>query len=70
MNYNHHFDFQPGDGTRYDLVCVESPYGGLLVIANESSCWRYHPGDRLKFLCGNFNEYTHDAIWNLLEGIQ
>lgn len=62
-----HFDFQPGDGTRYDLVCTPSPYGGLLVICNESSLWRYHKGDVLKFLCGVNNEWTHRAIWNHLE---
>ena len=65
MSWN--FDFQPGDGTRYNLVCVSAPHGGLLVICNESSCWRYHRGDVLKFLCGNNNEWTKRAIWDHLE---
>mgnify|MGYP000005012033 CR=1 FL=1 len=61
------FDFEPGDGTRYHLVCVSSPHGGLLVICNESTTWRYHRGDYLKFLCGIYNLYTKQAIWNHLE---
>jgi hypothetical protein len=61
------YDFQPGDGTRYNLVTVDDPHGGLLVICNNSSLWRYHQGDILKFLCGNENEYTRRAIWNHLE---
>lgn len=61
------YDFQPGDGTRYTLVTVDDPHGGLLVICNSSSLWRYHAGDQLKFLCGNENEYTRKAIWNHLE---
>ena len=60
-------DFQPGDGTRYNLVTVDDPHGGLLVICNSSSLWRYHRGDQLKFLCGNNNEYTKKAIWNYFE---
>tara|TARA_R110000803_G_C11980929_1_gene320741 strand:+ start:422 stop:721 length:300 start_codon:yes stop_codon:yes gene_type:complete len=61
------YDFQPGDGTRYNLVTVDDPHGGVLVICNNSSVWRYHAGDVLKFLCGNENEYTRVAIWNHLE---
>jgi len=61
------YDFQPGDGTRYNLVTVDDPHGGVLVICNNSSLWRYHQGDQLKFLCGNENEYTRRAIWNHLE---
>ena len=64
------YDFQPGDGTRYSLVTVEDPHGGLLVICNSSSLWRYHAGDQLKFLCGNENEYTRRAIWDYLQNIQ
>ena len=63
------YDFQPGDGTRYTLVTVDDPHGGLLVICNSSSLWRYHAGDVLKFLCGNENEYTRIAIWNHLMGL-
>jgi len=61
------YDFQPGDGTRYNLVTVDDPHGGVLVICNNKSLWRYHAGDMLKFLCGNDNEYTRRAIWNHLE---
>ena len=61
------YDFQPGDGTRYNLVTVDDPHGGVLVICNNSSLWRYHAGDQLKFLCGNENEYTRRAIFNHLE---
>lgn len=64
------YDFQPGDGTRYNLVTVYDPHGGILVICNNSSLWRYHPGDVLKFLCGNENDYTRRAIWNHLEDEQ
>jgi hypothetical protein len=61
------YDFQPGDGTRYNLVTVDDPHGGVLVICNNSSLWRHYPRDALKFLCGNENEYTRRAIWNHLE---
>jgi len=61
------YDFQPGDGTRYNLVTVDDPHGGVLVICNNSSLWRYYQGDYLKFLCGNENEYTRRAIFNELE---
>ncbi len=65
-----HFNFELGWDyrlKRYDLVCTRSPYGGLLVICNESSLWRYHKGDVLKFLGGVYNEWTKRAIWNHLE---
>jgi hypothetical protein len=61
------YDFQPGDGTRYNLVTVDDPHGGVLVICNNSSLWRHYPRDALKFLCGNENEYTRRAIFNHLE---
>tara|TARA_R100001463_G_scaffold10005_1_gene29653 strand:- start:2177 stop:2383 length:207 start_codon:yes stop_codon:yes gene_type:complete len=65
-----HFDFQPGDGTRYDIVTTEDPYGGVLVIWPNNSTWRYHQGDRLKFLHGKYNEYTEKAIFDYLEALQ
>ncbi|GAI86828.1 unnamed protein product, partial [marine sediment metagenome] len=34
---------------------------------HEESMWRYHKGNCLKFLMGNNNKYTHDAIWDFLE---
>jgi len=63
------YDFQPGDGTRYNLVTVDDPHGGLLVICNSNSLWRYHAGDQLKHLCGNSNIYTCKAIWEYLEKV-
>ena len=63
------FDFQPGDGSRYSLHTLPSEHGGILVINHEESLWRYHKGDGLKFLIGNNNQYTHDAIWNFLEAL-
>jgi len=62
-----HCIFQPGDGTCYDIVCVDDPYGGVLVIWPGQSTWRYHEGDRLKFLHGKLNKWTKEAIWNYLE---
>ena len=62
-----HCIFQPGDGTCYDILCVDDPYGGILVIWPNQSTWRYHEGDQLKFLHGVNNEYTRKAIWNYLE---
>lgn len=62
-------EFQPGDGTRYTLHLVVATYGGTYVICNETSVWRYHRGDDLKFLCGNDNPYTKIAIWDYLENM-
>jgi signal peptidase I len=62
--------FQPGDGTRYDIVLIDDPYGGVLVIWPGDSTWRWYKNDYLKFLHGKNNEYTRRAIWNYLEGIQ
>jgi len=62
-------EFEPGDGTRYTLHLTVAEYGGTYVICNETSLWRYHRGDQLKFLCGNDNEFTYRAIWNYLENI-
>lgn len=60
--------FQPGDGTRYTVTTVRAEYGGLYVICNESSLWRFHSNpNELKFLCGNNNEYTKLAILHLAE---
>lgn len=63
------FDFQPGDGSRYFIQLFKSANGGIFVINHESSMWRYHRGDQLKFLIGNENKYTWKAIWNYLEGL-
>lgn len=63
-----HIIFSPGDGTRYDIVLVPDPYGGILVIWPGQSTWRYYEGDYLKWLHGKENEWTRKAIWNYLEG--
>jgi len=65
-----YYEFQPGDGTRYCIHLMDAYYGGVYVIVNETSLWRYHRGDTLKFLCGNINEYTHRAVWNFMEALQ
>jgi len=64
------YDFQPGDGTRYFIQLFESEHGGIFVINHESSIWRYHRGDQLKFLMGKENEFTHRAIWRFLEALE
>jgi hypothetical protein len=35
-----HFDVQPGNGTRYDLIAMLDPYGGVL-IAWSITGWLY-----------------------------
>lgn len=66
LNFRH-IIFQPGDGTRYDIVLVPDPYGGILVIWPGKSTWRYYERDYLKFLHGDECAYAHEAIWNYLE---
>ena len=67
---NESYDFQPGDGSRYFIQLFESEHGGTFVINHESSLWRYHRGDCLKFLCGDYNLYTSKAIWDFLEALE
>ena len=68
-----HFDFQPGDGTRYSIKVTDDPYGGLYVICNNSSLWRYFPIDEgnseseIKFLIGKNNDWTRKAIKEYLD---
>jgi len=62
-------EFSPGDGTCYTLHLIVATYGGTYIICNETSLWRYHRGDQLKFCCGNDNPYTYRAIWNYLENM-
>jgi hypothetical protein len=63
------FSFENGDGTRYSIHLTPAYHGGVYVISNESSLWRYHAGDCLKFLCGNDNEWTRRAIFEYLEAL-
>jgi len=65
-----YYEFQPGDGTRYSIHLTPAQHGGIYVIVNESSTWRYHSGDTLKFLCGNNNKWTQTAVFNFLEAQQ
>ena len=57
------------EGTRYDLVLVSDPYGGILVAwPATGQLWRWHRDDRLKPL-GKCNEYDARNIFNFLESI-
>lgn len=59
----HHASFEPGDGTCYDIVVFDDPYGGELVVWPNHSTWRYYHNDQeLKFLHGKKCKYTQDAI--------
>lgn len=60
--------FENGDGTKYTIHIMPAEYGGLYVICNESSLWRFHSKpNELKHLCGNNNEYTKKAILQLAD---
>ena len=38
-----HFDVQPGNGTRYDLIAMLDPYGGILIAWSITGwLYRYH----------------------------
>ena len=66
MNEHIIFDAQ---GTRYDLVLVSDPYGGILVIwPATGQVWRWHRDDRLKPL-GNNNEHDGNNIFHFLESL-
>ena len=55
--------YENGDGTRYTLHLVRAIYGGIYVLCNESSLWRFHSNpNELKHLSGTFNIYTKKAI--------
>lgn len=65
---NEHLIFEAG-GTRYDLVLVSDPYGGILVAwPATGQLWRYHRDDRLKPL-GDNNEFDTIAIYDFLQRI-
>lgn len=65
---NEHIIFEAG-GTRYDIVLVSDPYGGILVVwPATGQLWRYHRDDRLKPL-GNNNEFDTVAIYNFLQRV-
>ena len=58
--------FENGDGTKYTVHVSHAEYGGLYVIVNENSLWRWHGKDDAKFLCGNNNKYTHAAVIQIM----
>ena len=63
---NSFYVFENGDGTRYTTHVMPAEYGGLYVIVNESSLWRWHGEDDAKFLCGNNNKYTQRAVIQIM----
>tara|TARA_B110000438_G_C15768044_1_gene630533 strand:- start:151 stop:372 length:222 start_codon:yes stop_codon:yes gene_type:complete len=64
-------DFQPGDGTRYHLTLVSEEYGGIMIVCNRSSCWRYHPeNNELKFIFGDNNNWTRKAIQDYMDHLE
>ena len=62
-----HLVFQD-DGTRYDLVLVDDPYGGVIVVWTSTGyLWRWDQGDRLKPLSKDTNEHDAYNIFHYLE---
>ena len=58
------------DGTCYDLVLVNDPYGGVLVVWPATGyLWRWHAGDRLKQLSPKCNSYDAENIYRFLESL-
>ena len=65
-NSSYVFELNPSDGTKYTVQVSPAKYGGLNVICNESSLWRWHGEENLKFLCGDDNKYTCKAIVRIM----
>ncbi len=62
------FEPTPRNGSRYDLVLVEDPYGGVIVVWRSAQMtWRYDDGDRMKPLSKGCNKHDAIAIFNYLE---
>jgi hypothetical protein len=57
-NSHYVFEKNPSDGTRYTVQVTPALYGGLNVICNETSLWRWHGEGDLRFLCGDWEENT------------
>jgi len=56
------------DGTRYDLVLVNDPYGGIIVAWTSTGyLWRYYEGDYLKPLSNDYNPHDAKNIFDWLE---
>ena len=73
-----HILFEPrnANGSRYDLVTVPDPYGGILVIWSGICTWRYYTPaychsieGELKFLHGNHNTVDTLAVREYLDSI-
>jgi len=59
------------DGTRYDLVLVDDPYGGVLVIWRDGRMtWRWDQGDRMKPLSKDNNKFDAQNIFIYLEALK
>lgn len=63
---NSHYIFENGDGTKYTVQVTPALYGGINVICNESSLWRWHGENDIKFLCGNNNKWTKRALIQIM----
>jgi len=62
-----HLEFQTDD-TRYDLVLVDDPYGGIIVAWTSTGYfWRYYEGDYLKPLSNDYNPHDAKNIFDYLE---
>lgn len=65
-------DFQPGNGTRYEVTLVDDPHGGILVVWPKHSTYRWFPEsvswdpNNLQFLHGKKNKYDMKAIQDYL----
>jgi len=59
------------DGTKYDLVMTNDPYGGVLVVWPQGrQFWRWHVNDRLKPMMPMCNEHDGQNIFEYLEATQ
>jgi hypothetical protein len=60
-------EFQPGNGTRYEVTMVDDPHGGILVVWPRHSTYRWFPGNGEFFhLHGKQNIYDQQAIKEFL----
>ncbi len=56
------------DGTCYDLVLTNDPYGGVLVVWPATGyVWRWFMGDRMQTLTTNANPFDKENIFKYLE---
>lgn len=65
-NSHYVFEMNPSDGTKYTVQVCPAEYGGIYAIVNESSLWRWHGDNDVKFLCGNNNKYTKKAVIKIM----